>query len=54
MDKTPIRKPGEMALVAIKNQNKAVHAFKKPIVPAVKKKDKKVILSEENYMKVSF
>lgn len=52
MDKTPIRKPGEMALVAIKNQSKAVQVFKKPNVPAIKK-EKQIILSEESYLKVS-
>lgn len=52
MDKTPVRIPGEMALVAIKNQNKAVQVFKKPGVPA-RKKEKKIILSEESYLKVS-
>lgn len=50
-EKTPMRKPGEMALVAIKQQSKAVQVFKKPQLPVVKK-NKKVILSEESYMKV--
>lgn len=50
-DKTPTRRPGEMALVAIKQQSKAVQVFKTPKVP-VMKKNKKVILSEESYMKV--
>lgn len=40
-----------MALVAIKNQNKAVQVFKMPVAPRVKK-DKKIILSEESYLKV--
>jgi hypothetical protein len=56
VDKTPFRKPGEMALIAIKQQqskqSKAVQVFKRPQLPVVKK-NKKVILSEESYMKVS-
>lgn len=52
MDKTPRKAPGEMALAAIKNQGKAVQVFKKPEVP-VKKKEKKIILSEESYLKVN-
>lgn len=51
MDKTPTRKPGEMALVAIKNQSQAVEVFKKPSVP-VMKKNKQIILTEESYLKV--
>lgn len=51
MEQSIVKRPGEMALVAIKNQNKAVQVFKKPVVPVVKK-DKKIILSEESYMKV--
>lgn len=46
-----IKKPGEMALVAIKSQSKAVQVFKKPSIP-VKKKEKKIILDEDSYMKV--
>ena len=53
MDQSTIKRPGELALVAIKNQSKAVQVFKKPIVPAVKK-DRKIILTEESYMKVIF
>ena len=49
--KTPDRRPGEMALVAIKQQSKAVQVFKAPKAPIVKKN--KVILSEDSYMKVS-
>lgn len=51
MDQETAKKPGELALVAIKNQGKAVQVFKKPVVPAIKK-DKKIILTEESYMKV--
>lgn len=51
MEVTKVNKPGEMALIAIKNQNKAVQVFKKPNVP-LKKKEKKIILSEESYLKV--
>jgi hypothetical protein len=51
-DKTPTTKPGAMALVAIKQQSKAVQVFKTPKAP-VTKKNKKVILSEDSYMKVS-
>lgn len=44
--------PGKMALVALKNQDKAIQSvFKTPNVPTVKK-DKKIILSEESYLKV--
>lgn len=50
MDKTPTQVPGQMALMAIKNQSKAVQVFKKPVVP-MKKKEKKIILSEESYLK---
>lgn len=49
-EKTPDRRPGQMALVAIKQQSKAVQVFKTPKVPVVKKN--KVILSEDSYMKV--
>lgn len=52
MDKTLTKAPGEMALVAIKSQSKTVQVFKKPGVP-VKKKEKKIILSEESYLKVN-
>lgn len=51
MERTIVKKPGEMALVAIKSQNKEVQVFKKPILPTVKK-NKKIILNEESYMKV--
>lgn len=51
MDQEATKRPGELALVAIKNQGKAVQVFKTPVVPAIKK-DKKIILSEESYMKV--
>lgn len=52
MEQSIVKKPGEMALVAIKNQNqRAVQVFKKPTLPLAKK-DKKIILSEESYMKV--
>jgi hypothetical protein len=44
--------PGKMALVALKNQDQAIQSvFKTPNVPTVKK-DKKIILSEESYLKV--
>ena len=50
MDATPVNKPGQMALVAIKsNQANAVQIFKKPAVPTIKK-DKKIILDEESYL----
>lgn len=52
MDQTPVRRPGEMALVAIKTQSKAVQVFKKPVVPAIKK-EKKIILNEDSYLKVN-
>ncbi|CRK97527.1 CLUMA_CG010916, isoform A [Clunio marinus] len=47
---TNLDKPGGMALVAIKTQNKAIQEFKKPTVP-IKKKNKQIILSEESYLK---
>lgn len=52
MDQTPVRRPGEMALVAIKTQSKAVQVFKRPVVPVIKK-EKKIILNEDSYMKVN-
>ncbi|XP_052901720.1 splicing factor ESS-2 homolog isoform X2 [Anopheles moucheti] len=42
-------KPGERALQAIKEQNKAVAVFKTPNVPKAKAKDK-IILTEEEYL----
>lgn len=45
-------KPGERALLAMKDQNKAVIVFKKPASP-IKKKDKKIILTEDKYIEVS-
>jgi hypothetical protein len=45
-------KPGQMALVAIKQQNKAVEVFKKPTPVLQKKKTKHVILTEEKYLSV--
>lgn len=49
-EKNPINKPGHLALVANKNQSKAVQVFRKPNVPAIKK-DKKIILNEDSYLK---
>lgn len=46
-------KPGQLALVAIKQQNKAVEVFKKPQQVQNKKKTKHVILTEEKYLSVS-
>uniref|UniRef100_A0A182Q9G4 DGCR14 n=1 Tax=Anopheles farauti TaxID=69004 RepID=A0A182Q9G4_9DIPT len=42
-------KPGERALQAIKEQNKAVAVFKTPTIPKAKAKDK-IILTEEDYL----
>lgn len=50
-DKISIVKPGERALLAMKDQNKAVVVFKKPAAP-IKKKDKKIILTEDKYIEV--
>lgn len=53
MDEDQIKKkPGAMALMAIKNQQKSAVVFKKPVEPMVKKKTKHVILTEEKYMEV--
>lgn len=52
MDQTVAKKPGEMALLAMKNQNKTVQTFKMPDVP-LRKKEKKIILNEESYLKVN-
>lgn len=46
-------KPGQMALVAIKEQNKVVSTFKKPLAVPKQKKTKHVILTEEKYLSVS-
>lgn len=46
-------KPGQLALVALKNQNKSMEVFKKPSLPVQKKKSKKIILTEEKYLAVS-
>lgn len=45
-------KPGHLALVAIKQQNKAVELFKRPRQVENKKKTKHVILTEEKYLSV--
>ena len=52
-DKISMVKPGERALLAMKDQNKAIVVFKKPAAPT-KKKDKKIILTEDKYIEVSF
>ena len=44
-------RPGEKALIALKQQDKQVQVFKKPEVPQIKKK-KSIILTEEQYMEV--
>lgn len=58
MEENIEKKPGAMALIAIKNQNnqkKSAVVFKKPAEPVVvRKKTKNVILTEEKYMEVSF
>lgn len=46
-------KPGERALVAMKNMDKAIVPFKVPRVPVTKKFQMK-ILTEEQYVEVSF
>ena len=51
-DKISMVKPGERALLAMKDQNKAIVVFKKPAAPT-KKKDKKIILTEDKYIEVS-
>lgn len=45
--------PGERALLAMKDQNKAVIMFKKPAIP-LRKKDKKIILTEDKYIEVKY
>lgn len=46
-------KPGERALIALKEADKRVAQFKKPTVPTLKKnKEKKIILTEEKYIEV--
>lgn len=47
------RKTGEMALEAIKKQNKEVVAFKIPNAPKIRKNQMK-ILTEEQYIEVRF
>ncbi|EAT39407.1 AAEL008788-PA [Aedes aegypti] len=42
-------KPGEKALQAMKELDKSVSVFKKPVVPKTKK-EKKIILNEETYL----
>lgn len=46
-------KPGEKALQAMKELDKSVSVFKKPVVPKTKK-EKKIILNEETYLEVCF
>lgn len=53
MSKKEEKPIGQMALIAVKKQSTAVEVFKKPqLVQKIKKK--KVILSEEKYLQVSF
>lgn len=51
-DKISMEKPGERALLAMKDQNKSLVVFKKPAAP-IKKKDKKIILTEDKYIEVN-
>lgn len=53
MAEDKMSKPGQMALVALKNQNQSLAQFKKPAAPVQKKKSKKIILTEEKYLSVS-
>jgi hypothetical protein len=46
-------KIGQLAIVALKNQNKAVAVFKRPAMPLKQKKSKQIILTEEKYLKVN-
>ncbi|KAG5682498.1 hypothetical protein PVAND_011848 [Polypedilum vanderplanki] len=50
MEQKEVNKPGTLALVALKNQNKSVEVFKKPKIPVVKKKFNQIILTEEKYL----
>lgn len=45
-------KPGQGALQAMKELDKAVVMFKKPALPKTKK-EKKIILNEETYLEVN-
>lgn len=54
MDQEQKMKPGQMALVALKNQNnKCVEMFKKPAMPKMKLKSRQIILTEDKYLSVS-
>lgn len=47
------KKPGEMALEALKKMNDRVSVFKIPSAPQIKKKQRVKILTEEKYIEVS-